>query len=107
MLYVSALGPLMAGKLLQAFSQLGGSTQAAGFAGVWALCAVVYAIAALLFTLAPPSPQVKQSPAPCSRWVATSTPALLARLLCERNGGLHQLCIALLLGEPLALTLLG
>ena len=100
MLYVSAVGPLMAGPLLQLWGSLAASEDdrdSVGFAGLWGMCAIVYAVPAFCFALAQPSPQVLTPPAPCGRWVATSTPVLVARLLCEGRGGLNRLCIAFLL----------
>ena len=66
-LQVSALGPLLAGKLMQLWGLLAATEarrSAVGFAGLWGTCAAVYAVPVVCFALAQPSPQVRGLLAP-------------------------------------------
>ena len=87
MLYVACIGPLFSGPLVAAV----------GYAGVWALAAGMYAVAALLFATAPPSPQPAAPRASLGGWVHSFTPLLLLRLVSERRGQLLGLVLAFLL----------
>ena len=63
MLYVSAVGPLLAGRLVQVWGLLAATEarrSAVGFAGLWGTCAAVYAVSPVCFALAQPSPQVRR-----------------------------------------------
>ena len=67
MLYVSAVGPLLAGRLVQVWGLLAATEarrSAVGFAGLWGTCAAVYAVPTVCFALAQPSPQVRSLLAP-------------------------------------------
>tara|TARA_B110001452_G_scaffold136534_1_gene113497 strand:+ start:1189 stop:2259 length:1071 start_codon:yes stop_codon:yes gene_type:complete len=88
MLYISAIGPLLAGQLIQA----------TGFAGIWGLCSVMYATAAVLIgVVAPPSPQPPPQPAPCISWLQASTPVLIGRLMLGPERAVKLLAAAFLL----------
>ena len=66
-LQVSAVGPLLAGKLMQLWGLLAATEarrSAVGFAGLWGTCAAVYAVPTVCFALAQPSPQVRSLLAP-------------------------------------------
>ena len=66
-LQVSAIGPLLAGRLVQLCGLLAATEArrpAVGFAGLWGTCAAVYAVSPVCFALAQPSPQVRRLLAP-------------------------------------------
>ena len=88
MLYISAVGPLVAGLLIKT----------TGFAGIWGLCSALYATAAVVVgVVAPPSPQPPPQPAPCISWLQASTPVLVGRLMLGSEREVKLLAVAFLL----------
>lgn len=77
MLYVCAVGPLLAGKLIELWGLLAATEarrSAVGYAGLWGTCAAVYAVPIVCFALAQPSPQVLAPPASPQARPSTRTP---------------------------------
>jgi MFS family permease len=86
-LYVACVGPVLGGPLVDRL----------GFVGLWGISACMYAVSAIFFATAPPSPQVVPPPASAAEWARSFTPVLLVRMLLDAQCRMGPLALAFLL----------